>query len=1589
MHADRIHRDPDSPERENEGKQVMAKPDSKARQEQRSSWTEIMNEAGKENGSTRKIRGYGVTVHWTRKRKHKAKRAEKGNTRRKTTATGRSDAVKIRLCNVNGLQEAGRLQQVLGEEEDVKVMTETHTTEATQKALGFEAEGHRIIWGSPVEARKRTGVAIAVRNDAHWGIRKVEWKNKNCLQHEKEGRLVATELYRGGGKQAMIVYAVYGIAGSRWELKKKEATEKIIKDVIEDATARGSIPTYICGDMNITTEESGVLRRLVNNKEWYDANIWGSRGKDETATSTKGQGARIDLILVNKVAANGTSGYAVTSGVNDRDHKAVVCKADLKYGKETRTVAVKAGGKVEYERKKEADEDIAMEETQEIKRLLKMRDIDGAYKCWSRNAEETLRRIPKKDRQETTGAGRGKIRLREETVAQKSQEATTATMWTRRLAKMKARLEEVARAKAIGHKEEAAWKNAKATLHELQELGKNGAKGKEAQEVARWAKKPSIQGKLKDLEKTMRETTGSEKAKEGARIAKHLLEDKVQEEGRQRIKAWKAKLQSQEKERYKWLKGGSKEEETTMPRKDGTVTANMKEQLKMMKEEWAPIFEKFADHPPDVESFMRDFKGNMKTAKMKDEELTTEQVRKAAEQITESAAGLDQWQPGELRALMEWSTDCAETLTCIFNSIEEDGRWPKTMYKASTSLIPKPTGKPRDYRPITVLSAVYRLWAKARFSDLLVWQEGWAPETMFGCRKGKGPEGLALCVALDMEAGAYEQDAEYVGGIAYDFKKAFDLVPWQTMLSTMRHRGATERVMKPLEAMYGQLERAYKLRGELGDFHRSSNGIMQGCPLSMIGLNALVASVLESIKDGSQNEQTQARTYADDISATVKAKGPEELREEVRRVHSVVRAYEARGCGEISSDKTHTFGDDCLKGLVEHHEEEFRLVGGFIRTEQSEGGTTGLERKRMEKYIATVERARKMPVSWEERAKALVATQTQMTYGQGTHTLSIKTDDLKKLRTKILQALWDTDFYSASPHIVFALLAPTQLEPQVAMRYHGLRTVARAMKDDKIASQLRERMGNKPTKAVDGPTARLKGLLVGDTQGELVKELLEGMMRDEHEWAHRLREGWREEMWGKVRKDRPEQYGDAEDVDKTRTMALYRELKRIADDESDYVAANEARAQLGVLRKLLAGGLMSRERNARHRKSDKKEDRMCRCGAAEATVQHVTWECVIHKDVRNKAQKEYGWDRRSMHKCTKYAGIIPGKSKLTQAQAKGLQRMMVNIWQEEIRSWYSGAEYGEVATPRSASGVHENGHVLAKRDGGKEGVWCKKCGKYVTLLKHIRLKITSKPCEAPEGQWLEKEGFHKGRVEEAERDLNEKYNNGHTLEWNHKFGKVIGSEEEGKIWCTICKKQWRWKDRHLSLARTVCTGPPEGEETEEDRLAENKAGGKGETAETTPAGKGKGRAGEGAQGKGKAGEDERKEKQERQEKRRLTGKQKPREAPGREETAGGEPEGHTTGENHETAETTQAGKGKGRTGRKEQGKEKAAQDERKRQQERQGVKRLTGKQKAGEEKGQEGHTHTPGSASGVNREEGREGVGEEGASKSLHRPGDE
>lgn len=136
-----------------------------------------------------------------------------------------------------------------------------------------------------------------------------------------------------------------------------------------------------------------------------------------------------------------------------------------------------------------------------------------------------------------------------------------------------------------------------------------------------------------------------------------------------------------------------------------------------------------------------------------------------------------------------------------------------------------------------------------------------------------------------------------------------------------------------------------------------------------------------------------------------------------------------------------------------------------------------------------------------------------------------------------------------------------------------------------------------------------------------------------------------------------------------------------------------------------------------------------------------------------------------------YAAVIPQDCALSNEEIFYIQSFMVQVWMHHIKPWHAGGHLTVI--PRNIDSqqvmrgedIEENCHLLSARATGP-GMWRKRCGKYTSLLKHVRLKITKSPCANPKGAILAQE--RRNMVEtkhRLEKELNLKYNAGdHSLQ---------------------------------------------------------------------------------------------------------------------------------------------------------------------------------------------------------------------------------
>eukprot|EP01063_Lacrimia_lanifica_P041963 TRINITY_DN992_c0_g2_i1.p1 TRINITY_DN992_c0_g2~~TRINITY_DN992_c0_g2_i1.p1 ORF type:complete len:1334 (+),score=139.36 TRINITY_DN992_c0_g2_i1:87-4088(+) len=270
--------------------------------------------------------------------------------------------------------------------------------------------------------------------------------------------------------------------------------------------------------------------------------------------------------------------------------------------------------------------------------------------------------------------------------------------------------------------------------------------------------------------------------------------------------------------------------------------------------------------------------------------LTAAELRTTLTKMRGSAApGADGWWVRELSRLGE---PHLEELAQLLNQVEVSGRWPDQLLQGLISMVPKESFDGRDLmklRPITVTSAVYRLWARCRCSHLQPWMARWAPSLMHGGRPGHSAEDLywGLSAELARAAGGDPSTAARAG-LSIDIAKCFDSLPRSVLFGVARAMGMPPPVITALEAMYSDMVHRFRLPGGLGAPFRCTNGIAEGCPLSVRLLNGIMAVWMRYIQ-GTPCSAASPPQHAVPNESPATAEAASE--DAVRKGAVVVRAY--------------------------------------------------------------------------------------------------------------------------------------------------------------------------------------------------------------------------------------------------------------------------------------------------------------------------------------------------------------------------------------------------------------------------------------------------------------------------------------------------------------------------------------------------------------------------------------------------------------------------------------------------------------------------------------------------------------------------
>ena len=211
-----------------------------------------------------------------------------------------------------------------------------------------------------------------------------------------------------------------------------------------------------------------------------------------------------------------------------------------------------------------------------------------------------------------------------------------------------------------------------------------------------------------------------------------------------------------------------------------------------------------------------------------------EKLKNACERINNtSAPGADRWRVAELQTL---PLQLFKKLAEVLNLVEEMGTWPVPLTRGLKSLICKGEGSaPQKLRAVGFMASVYRLWASFEGSSHNTLAGKLAAPRCMVTGLGRRAEDVWMDLALAVESALV--DGSDLVGMSIDWSKIFDRVPQGIAFQLAERQGIHPRVLQPLRGMYREMQRRLVMGGHVGKELAASNGIIQGCPLSVLLLN--------------------------------------------------------------------------------------------------------------------------------------------------------------------------------------------------------------------------------------------------------------------------------------------------------------------------------------------------------------------------------------------------------------------------------------------------------------------------------------------------------------------------------------------------------------------------------------------------------------------------------------------------------------------------------------------------------------------------------------------------------------------------------
>ncbi|CAE8741924.1 unnamed protein product [Polarella glacialis] len=402
--------------------------------------------------------------------------------------------------------------------------------------------------------------------------------------------------------------------------------------------------------------------------------------------------------------------------------------------------------------------------------------------------------------------------------------------------------------------ETRVWRNNLGRLKELARL--------EADEDQTAAKSNARQVLADKLARAKKVDLARPRPYEVARI-ETLLEFLRKDKLSTKISKWVKKIQSSESAAYRWLDVRQGPPIHNIFDEEGeAATQDIGEVLRVLVTHWRKVWRRSGPDLGNLHQLLEKVLGPKRKQQKWAHVSATERAKEAKKQAG-AAASVDGWSGDEV---VSFSIEMWEAIAAMFRDCERLGLAPEDLANARQAHIPKEGKDVREtdgalhaaaMRPITVLSALWRVWGRARLrnSDTAEWLESWLQPEICGGRRNV--DALSSVIQL-LEAACDNKSIA-----TFDYSLAFDSTSPKLAAEIFEWLGMPIGTANLILSVWESQRRVLQYAGEANTNPEEVNtSLPQGDPWSLIAMAVVLLLPLLDLRRGP--ETTDIMLYVDD-----------------------------------------------------------------------------------------------------------------------------------------------------------------------------------------------------------------------------------------------------------------------------------------------------------------------------------------------------------------------------------------------------------------------------------------------------------------------------------------------------------------------------------------------------------------------------------------------------------------------------------------------------------------------------------------------------------------------------------------------------